>query len=184
VTRQYGAGPGGGRRRIARGTAIGLLGALTALVAAGCALRLYLARPAENHLRPGENIAIGDLRGPLPANAFVACPPGYCAIAGAMPSPIFATAVAPLYREFGRLIASAPRTVTILARPPRRIVVIQRSAIFRFPDIVTAEFVALGADRSSLALYSRARYGSYDFGVNRRRVAAWLARLRRALPHQ
>ena len=47
----------------------------------------------------------------------------------------------------------------------------------RFPDLVTVEFVALAPDRSSLALYSRARYGRSDFGVNRRRVLRWLSRL-------
>jgi uncharacterized protein (DUF1499 family) len=76
------------------------------------------------------------------------------------------------------LIAREPRIVAAFAEPEeRRFVLIQHSAALRFPDVVTVEFVALGADRSSLAVYSRARYGSYDFGVNRRRVLAWLKRL-------
>jgi uncharacterized protein (DUF1499 family) len=36
------------------------------------------------------------------------------------------------------------------------------------------EFVPLGPDRSSLALYSRSRYGEYDFAKNRKRVERWL----------
>jgi uncharacterized protein (DUF1499 family) len=57
--------------------------------------------------------------------------------------------------------------------PHRRITYIQRSALLRFPDIVTVEFVPLGERRSSLAVYSRSRYGREDFGVNRSRVTRW-----------
>jgi hypothetical protein len=40
----------------------------------------------------------------------------------------------------------------------RGAVYIQRSPIFSFPDIVTVEFVALGPERSRVAVYS-SRYG-------------------------
>jgi len=68
--------------------------------------------------------------------------------------------------------------VTAAEEPAQnRLVVIQHTPLLRFPDIVTVEFVALDPHRSSVALYSRARYGKLDFGVNRRRVETWLARL-------
>ena len=35
--------------------------------------------------------------------------------------------------------------------------------------------------RSSVAIFSRARYGKADFGTNRKRVLAWLDRLRGAI---
>ena len=76
------------------------------------------------------------------------------------------------------MIAAEPRLVQIAAQPEqRRLVYIQRSAVLRFPDIVTVEFVALAPEQSSVALYSRARYGRYDFGINRGRVLRWLSRL-------
>jgi uncharacterized protein (DUF1499 family) len=62
--------------------------------------------------------------------------------------------------------------------PRRRATYIEHSAIFRFPDIVTVEFVILGAGKSSLAIHSRSRYGKADMGVNRRRVIDWLTTLR------
>ncbi|HTT79168.1 MAG TPA: DUF1499 domain-containing protein [Stellaceae bacterium] len=163
---------------MARGIGIGIVVAVLALVAAAVGLRLAMERPAEARLRPGEDVSIASLRGPIPSNAFLACPPHYCPHARAAASPVFAVDADRLYWRVVRLATRAPR-VTIIADDPRRrrVVLIQRSALFRFPDIVIAEIVPLGSGRSSLALYSRARYGRDDFGVNRRRVERWLARL-------
>jgi Protein of unknown function (DUF1499) len=52
-----------------------------------------------------------------------------------------------------------------------------RSAVFNFPDLVTAEVTSRGPDASVLILYSRSVYGRSDLGVNRKRLAAWLAAL-------
>ena len=67
-------------------------------------------------------------------------------------------------------------------RRERRLVYIQHSPAFGFPDIITVEFVALGPDRSGIALYSRSRYGRNDFGKNRERVERWLGLLEKAAP--
>jgi len=158
--------------------ATGLLIGLLTIGALGVGLRLFMDRDAENRLRPGEAAALAELRGPLPANAFLACPPGYCGVAEAATSPAFAIDTDRLAEHWAHLIAREPRIAAVFAAPKeRRFVLVQHSAALRFPDVVTVEFVALGADRSSLAVYGRARYGRYDFGVNRRRVVAWLHRL-------
>ena len=158
--------------------ATGLLIGLLMIGALGVGLRLFMDRDAENRLRPGEAVALAELRGPLPANGFLVCPVGYCAIAEAATSPVFAIGTDRLAEHWAHLIAREPRIAAVFAVPDeRRFVLVQHLAALRFPDVVTVEFVALGADRSSLAVYSRARYGRYDFGVNRRRVLAWLHRL-------
>ena len=148
------------------------------LAGAGVSIRLYMDRAAENALRPGEDVAIPDLRDPIPGNAFLVCPPNYCQ-ASAAPSPVFAVTPAQLAEAMRRLIAEQPNVFFVnagLVAP--RFTLIQHTPLLRFPDIVTVEYVALGPDRSSLAIYSRARYGKGDFGTNRRRVLAWLDRLR------
>jgi|SRR5579872_4317747 len=154
---------------------------IVVLVVAGLALgvRFYMGRAAEDTLQPGEHVAIRELRDPLPGNSFLACPPDYCS-ATAAPSPIFALAADRLEQDWRQMLASEPGIVIIADESAQhRLIVIQHTRLLRFPDIVTAEFVALNGDRSGVAVYSKSRYGSGDFGTNRRRVLAWLDRLRR-----
>lgn len=153
---------------------------LIALVLAGLglAVRLYIGRMSEDRLFAGEDVAIRQLRDPIPANAFLVCPPDYCA-ASATPSPVFMLPVEQLAQLWRRVLASEANVIIVTDEPAQhRLVAIQHTPLLRFPDIVTAEFVALGENRSSLAVYSHARYGRGDFGTNRKRVLAWLERLR------
>ena len=163
---------------MARRLVTGLAAAILLLVAAAIGVRLYMSRDAENRLRPGEDIALAGFTGPVPENGALACPPGYCAAPGAIASPVFAIGIDRLTELWAELLAGEPR-ITPLARAAdgRRQVVLQRSAMLRFPDVMTVEFVPLGSGRASLAIYSRARYGRSDFGVNRKRIEHWLRRL-------
>lgn len=148
-----------------------------AVAGLGLAVRLYMGRPAEDVLQPDERAAIRELRDPLPANSSLACPPGYC-VATAAPSPILALAADRLEETWRQMLAGEPGIVIVADEPSRRrLVVIQHTRLLQFPDIVTAEFVALGDARSSVAVYSKSRYGRGDFGTNRRRILAWLDRL-------
>jgi uncharacterized protein (DUF1499 family) len=161
---------------------ISLLIVALVLAGLGLALRLYMGRAAEDALRPGERVAIADLRDPIPGNAFLACPPGYCT-ATASPSPIFAISEERLSDYLGEAIAGENGIVRVAGETAQhRLVLIQHSLLLRFPDVITIEFVALGPERSSLAIYSRARYGRGDFGVNRQRVLRWLSQLRQIAP--
>ena len=154
-----------------------LIVAALVLLGLGLAVRIYMGRPAEDVLRAGEHVEIRDLRDPLPGNAFLACPPDYCQATAAL-SPVFALPVARLAELWNRVLTAQPNIVTVAAQLDRnRLVVIQHTRWLRFPDVITTEFVALGADRSSLAVYSRSRYGQGDFGTNGRRVRDWLAEL-------
>ncbi|HEV2189841.1 MAG TPA: DUF1499 domain-containing protein [Stellaceae bacterium] len=142
-------------------------------------LRLYMGRAAENMLQPGERVMLAELRDPIPGNAFLACPPGYCA-ATAAASPVFALSVDRLVERWGEMIAGESNVIQVENQPAaHRLVLIQHTPLLRFPDVITVEFVALASDQSSLAIYSQARYGRGDFGTNRRRVLRWLDRLAR-----
>jgi uncharacterized protein (DUF1499 family) len=156
----------------------GIVIALLIVLGLGVGLRLYMGRAGEDRLRPGEDISIADFRGPLPQNGFLACPTGYCRVEPSMVSPIFAVDADRLGELWAKTLRTENGVRTALDKPDRhRLVLVQHSALLRFPDVITAEFVVLSPDRSSLALYSRARYGRLDFGVNRRRVETWMSRL-------
>ncbi len=156
----------------------GIAVALLILVGLGCGLRIYMSRAAEDRLLPGEDIAIADLRGPLPQNGFLACPESYCAVVPGLVSPVFPMTVERLSALWPQVLQGERGIVTALAEPAqRRIALIQHSALLRFPDVIAVEFVELTPESGSVAIYSRARYGKLDFGVNRRRVETWIERL-------
>jgi len=157
---------------------VGLLIAGVVILALGLGVRLYMSRSAEDRLRPGEDIAIAEFRGPLPGNGSLACPEHYCAVAPDLASPAFPVEVDRLHALWPQALHGERGIVTLLEEPNRRrMVLVQHSAVLGFPDVITVELVPVGPDRSSVALYSRARYGKLDFGVNRKRVERWISRL-------
>src|SRR5262249_43915183 len=129
-----------------------------------------------------EAVSIAELRSPLPKPSFLACPPGYCAGAENIASPVFDQSSTRLYGYWNEVISGQPRIIIAEADPQtRRFVYIQHSPAFRFPDVITVELVELASDRSSIAIYSRSRYGGYDFAKNRKRVEKWLSLLEKVV---
>jgi uncharacterized protein (DUF1499 family) len=161
--------------RLGRTVRITLLALGLAVLFPGLALRIYMGSGAEDRLAPQETVSISELRSPLPKTGFLACPSGYCAIAAAITSPVFDLPWDRLRDYWMEMISGEPRVVHAAADlGPRRYVYIQHSPIFRFPDVVTVELIPLGPTRSSIAFYSRSRYGEYDFRKNRKRIERWL----------
>lgn len=164
--------------RAARRIMTALLGTALVILVLGLALRIYLGREAEDRLAPDEAVRIAELRSPLPKTSHLACPPSYCSTAEAVASPQFDMPWGRLYEYWAEVISGEKRMVRVINDPDaRRFVYIQHSPTFRFPDIVTVEFVPLGPAQSSIAVFSRSRYGKYDFRKNRKRVGRWLALL-------
>jgi uncharacterized protein (DUF1499 family) len=162
--------------RVVRRILTALVGVVLGLAALGLAVRIYMGREGENRLAPGEAVGIAELHPPFPKAGFLACPPGYCPAAEAIASPVFPVPWERLHEYWTEVISGEKRVEAIVAEPDsRRFVYIEHSPTFRFPDVITVEFVQLGPDRSSIAIYSRSRYGNYDFGKNRKRVVKWLA---------
>lgn len=161
--------------RVGRPIKMTLLALGLAILLPGLALRIYMGSGAEDRLAPHEAVSIPELRSPLPKNGFLACPSGYCSAAAAITSPVFDLPWERLRDYWIEMISGETRVVRAVADlGPREYVYIQHSPIFRFPDLVTVELVPLGPTRSSIALYSRSRYGEYDFRKNRKRVERWL----------
>jgi uncharacterized protein (DUF1499 family) len=93
-------------------------------------------------------------------------------------TPIYEVPAARLFAAIQAVAAAQPRT-SVAATYPDRLQAhwVVRSAVFNFPDLVSAQVVADGPEASTLVLYSRSVYGRSDFGVNRERLRTWLAAL-------
>jgi uncharacterized protein (DUF1499 family) len=112
-------------------------------------------------------------------NQFFAAPAGFVSSAKPMAVvPAYSVPVDALAAAF-RAVALASKRVSIVNEDTtrRQIDIVQRSALFKFPDTITVQFVRQGEAQSSLAIYSRATFGIGDLGVNKKRVLAWLAML-------
>ena len=94
--------------------------------------------------------------------------------------PEFSVSAIELSSAFDRMINKQPRTE--LLQDDRSsggpVTWVQRSALFGFPDYISVQFLPSGdSGGSTLAIFSRARLGQSDLGVNKKRVTAWLAAL-------
>ncbi len=111
-------------------------------------------------------------------NQFLVSPNNYCSARAHLASPTYDLSVEELRERWMTMIASQPRIETRkVDEEAMQYEFIQRTKIMRFPDIITVRFISLEQRRSTLAVYSRSRYGRRDFGVNKDRVRAWLEAL-------
>lgn len=141
---------------------------------AGCAA---MADPDGRGISGSKPVNFQELERRDSPNDYLACPGGLCKKAkpDRVP-PVFPIPARELKTRVDALLSNAPRT-EIDSAGDTHIVAVQRSLIFRFPDIIDIEVVAVEPGKSTLAIYSRSRYGRYDFGANRRRVEGWLEAL-------
>ena len=57
------------------------------------------------------------------------------------------------------------------------VVAVQRSPCCQFPDVISAEIMAVDEHRATLAVLSRSILGYSDWGANEKRLRAWIAQL-------
>lgn len=96
---------------------------------------------------------------------------------GDAPAARFAAAPDEVLAKFDAIALASPR-VTRLAGSvaAHHITYIARSQVIGFPD-----YISVAADPeaggTALSVFSRLRFGSSDFGVNRKRIETWLAEM-------
>lgn len=112
-------------------------------------------------------------------NQFLVAPPGLCENAQPhVESTMFNCSPEELLERFRKVALSEPRTREVADHPTQtQTVFVQKSRVFRFPDVIDVMAVPSGDGQSALAIYSRAQIGVRDFGVNRKRIESWLSRL-------
>lgn len=135
---------------------------LLALLVAMAAVRLAPLDPARWH------VALAGLPRSIKPNDAALYPPE------GGPWPVAPQALA----EAVQAVALAEPRSRLLAGSPAtgRMTFVQRSALWGFPDLITVETFATSAG-AGLRIWSRARFGYADFGVNAARLARWRAAL-------
>ena len=135
-------------------------------------------------LPPPELLDPGHLPGGGSSNSALAAPAGF------QPPPdiVTRTYAGPPQAVFTAAQATAlsqPRTVLHRVFPDAlQAHFVARSAVLGFPDLIALQ-VLHGADGGSqLVLWSRSVHGRYDFGVNHKRLVAWVSAIDAALPSQ
>lgn len=102
-----------------------------------------------------------------------AAPPSLSEVPGGAVAFVPGADPAALLARVADVAAASPRTRVLAGSVAEgRITFVARSALWGFPDYITAEATPLG-----VRLWSRQRYGSRDMGVNLARLTDWLARL-------
>lgn len=104
--------------------------------------------------------------------------------------PVYRVDASALSAAWDRMIEKQPRVSVVAddrlagsgAGMEGIVTFVQRSAFFGFPDYISVRFVAAGSfedgsPASTLVVFSRSRLGESDFGVNQKRVNAWLTAL-------
>ncbi len=141
------------------------------------------AASGANGLPPPVPMAMTHLQRPASPNTALAAP------ADTQPAPDiitppFALSAEKLYHAVRAMAVAQPRTFLAAEFPANHQVhFVARSAVFNFPDLITAQVNEAGPASSTLVLYSRSVYGYGDFGVNRKRLTAWLAALQTTINH-
>jgi uncharacterized protein (DUF1499 family) len=153
------------------------VGLFLGLVAAACLIALAWVRfapddPSDWHLDPLEAPTSG--RG----NAWWVVTEGLGRETPDAHAPAYASSAVDLARAVDAFMLTQPSTSRLAGSPELlRMTYVQRSRYMRFPDYVTVRTVDLGDGTSGIAVWSRARYGYSDLGVNRLRVEKLLAGL-------
>ncbi len=123
---------------------------------------------------------------PASPNTALAAPAGFVPVPDVI-TPVYPVPQAVLFAALRRLAGGQERTFLAASFPAQgQIDWVVRSAVWNFPDLVTAQVLpdgarSRGSTSSRLILYSRSVYGYGDFGVNRRRLQTWLAALQAVL---
>jgi uncharacterized protein (DUF1499 family) len=109
-------------------------------------------------------------------NWYLVAPPGLCRHATPhRAAPVFPFDRASLITRVHTLLSREPQIAVLESSADGgRMRLVQRTPIMRWPDYV--DIAVLDAEGgSTLAIYSRSKFGYRDFGANRKRVEGWLA---------
>lgn len=109
-------------------------------------------------------------------NQYLACPADHCGDTPHLVSPVFQVNRDQALDLWDNMMAGKTQFERLNDRDkPDQRQYVERTELMRFPDRISVQFLALSPATSSVAIYSRSKYGYSDLGVNEARVAALMA---------
>lgn len=113
------------------------------------------------------------------SNEYILCPQTFCPKARVIEPSTYNVPAEQLLSTMDDVILHQPRITVIDNEDVKALKkeYVQRTLIFRFPDIITVQAIPLEASKSTLAIHSYSIYGAGDLGVNANRVKTFVAEL-------
>ena len=93
-------------------------------------------------------------------------------------SPVYGKRAADMARAFHELALTQRGTLHVAGvQDDLHLTYVQRTRRLKLPDYVSVKFIDLADNRSTVAVFSRSRFGYGDLGVNAKRVRQWMSGL-------
>jgi len=116
---------------------------------------------------------------PVKPHSFRMAPPALTNEVVDMPAPVFTANPTLMAKAFDDFVLSQNKTTRIAGSPEEGwMTYIQRSPRWNFPDYISVKFIDLNGGKSTIAIFSRSRFGYSDLGVNKKRVLTWVNTLK------
>jgi len=125
--------------------------------------------PAEWHVDP--------LTAERPAspNTYYVAPQAMVQASVDLEAPIYTVPAAIMAKAFDDYVQTQPNIIALASDDGGLwATYVQRTPTLKMPDYISVKFIDLEEGRSTIAIYSRSRFGYGDMGVNKARVDLWL----------
>ena len=115
---------------------------------------------------------------PVKPHSFRMAPPGLTEEIVDMESPVYSANPTLMAKAFDDFVLSQNKTKRIAGSPEEGwMTYVQRTPRWNFPDYISVKFIDLNGGKSTIAVFSRSRFGYSDLGVNEARVKTWVKTL-------
>ena len=128
--------------------------------------------PAEWHVDPFE------IERPITPNTYYVAPSSMVDADVDLQAPVYSAPAEVMAAAFEQYVLTQPNVVLIAGSAEESwFTFVQRTPVLRVPDYISVKFINFEDRGSTMAIYSRSRFGYGDMGVNKARVDLWLQSL-------
>ena len=115
---------------------------------------------------------------PITPNTYYVAPQGMVEAKTDLGAPIYSAPAAIMAKAFDDFVLTQSNTIRLAGSVEEGwLTYVQRTPVMRMPDYISIKFIDFDDGGSTIAIYSRSRFGHGDMGVNKARVDLWLQSL-------